>query len=312
MATKTRNRSEAPMAMHSKLLRYMDEVARTGSIRQAAERLNVAASAINRQIIALETRLGRPLFQRLPRGLRLTASGELMIAHIRQTLKEYERTYELLLDLEGLRSGTVTIASMAEPANGLVSTVGLAYRTRYPRVSINVKVGSVEQIVRLVEQGEADLGLGYNLPAEHGLHVIQSIDVRLGAVVANNHPLASSRTVRLSDCMNYPIVAAAPGVTVHRTMRAAFRRVNLNITPAFETNSTGLMKTLVRDGRHITFLSRPDLRREDGDDALKYIPVSGAGIPTQPLSLVQRHNSTLGMAASLFAEQLRLALQKVA
>jgi DNA-binding transcriptional LysR family regulator len=310
MARKARN-SEAPMAIHSKLLRYMDEVARTGSIRQAAERLNVAASAINRQIIALETRLGRPMFQRLPRGLRLTASGELMIAHIRQTLKEYERTYELLLDLEGLRTGTVTIASMTEPANGLVSTVGLAYRKKYPRVSINVKVGLVDQIVRYVEQGEADLGLGYNLPSDHGLHVIQSIDVRLGAVVAKNHPLASQRTVRLSDCADYPIVAAAPGVTIQRTMRAAFRRMSLNITPAFETNSTALMKTLVRDGHHVTFMSRPDLRREEGEDALKYIPISGAGIPTQPLSLVQRHNSTLGVAASLFAEQLSLALQKV-
>jgi DNA-binding transcriptional LysR family regulator len=100
-------------------------------------------------------------------------------------------------------------------------------------------------------------------------------------------------------------------VTIQRTMRAAFRRMNLNITPAFETNSTALMKTLVRDGHHVTFMSRPDLRREEGEDALKYIPIIGAGIPTQPLSLVQRHNSTLGVAASLFAEQLSVALQKV-
>ncbi len=50
--------------LHSRMLRYLDEVARCGSIRQAAERLNVASSAINRQILALEAELGTPIFHR--------------------------------------------------------------------------------------------------------------------------------------------------------------------------------------------------------------------------------------------------------
>ena len=61
--------------LHGRLLRYLDEVARSGSIRKAADRLNVAASAINRQILSLEAELDTPLFERMPGGLRLTASG---------------------------------------------------------------------------------------------------------------------------------------------------------------------------------------------------------------------------------------------
>jgi DNA-binding transcriptional LysR family regulator len=59
------------------LLDTVDEVARTGSIRKAATHLNVAASAISRQILALEAQLGTPLFQRLPKKLILTAAGTL-------------------------------------------------------------------------------------------------------------------------------------------------------------------------------------------------------------------------------------------
>src|SRR6185369_1115218 len=77
--------------LHGRLLNYIDEVARTGSIRKAADRLNVAASAISRQILALETQLGTPIFQRLPRKLILTAAGEVLIGHVRQTLKELSR-----------------------------------------------------------------------------------------------------------------------------------------------------------------------------------------------------------------------------
>ena len=62
---------------HLRILDYVDEVARSGSIRKAAEQLNVTASAVNRRIMDLEEELGAPLFERLPRGVRLTTAGEL-------------------------------------------------------------------------------------------------------------------------------------------------------------------------------------------------------------------------------------------
>ena len=68
---------------HLRLLRYVDEVARVGSIRQAAERLHVAPSAVNRRIQDIEDELGTPIFERLPRGMRLTAAGELFVRYIR-------------------------------------------------------------------------------------------------------------------------------------------------------------------------------------------------------------------------------------
>src|ERR1700720_440436 len=88
--------------LHSRLLTYVDEVARTASIRKAATHLNVAASAISRQILALEIQLGTPLFQRLPKKLVLTAAGEILIGHIRQTLKELTRAQAKIEELKGL------------------------------------------------------------------------------------------------------------------------------------------------------------------------------------------------------------------
>ena len=68
------------MPAFSRFLRYFMTVGRLGSIRRAADELNVSASAIARQILNVEAEIGAPLFERLPSGLRLTAAGEIMMA----------------------------------------------------------------------------------------------------------------------------------------------------------------------------------------------------------------------------------------
>jgi DNA-binding transcriptional LysR family regulator len=76
---------------HLRLLQYVDEVARAGSIRKAAERLNVTASAVNRRIMDLEEELDTELFERRPRGVRLTAAGETYLRYVRAQSADVER-----------------------------------------------------------------------------------------------------------------------------------------------------------------------------------------------------------------------------
>jgi molybdate transport repressor ModE-like protein len=66
--------------LHPKALRYLAAVAQLGSVQAAAREVSISASAIDRHILLLEEDLGLPLFERLPRGMRLTAAGELLLA----------------------------------------------------------------------------------------------------------------------------------------------------------------------------------------------------------------------------------------
>jgi molybdenum-dependent DNA-binding transcriptional regulator ModE len=61
--------------LHPKALRYLAAVAQLGSVQAAAREVSISASAIDRQILMLEEDMGVPLFERLPRGMRLTAAG---------------------------------------------------------------------------------------------------------------------------------------------------------------------------------------------------------------------------------------------
>lgn len=113
---------------HLRFLHYIDEVARSGSIRQAAERLHVAASAVNRRLIDIEDELGAPIFERLPRGMRLTAAGELFIQYIRERGAALDQVRSAIEDLKGLRRGLVRITASQALAPEFL-------RRRYPTSS---------------------------------------------------------------------------------------------------------------------------------------------------------------------------------
>src|SRR4029434_8832403 len=130
-------------ALHANVLRYFLEVARSGSIRKAAQRLFVASSAVNRQILQLEAELGTELFDRLPTGMRLNAAGgimlppratsrhdfrylsarvqtgmrlnaagEFVLRHVRTTLHDFELLRTELDALKGERTGHVSVVAM--------------------------------------------------------------------------------------------------------------------------------------------------------------------------------------------------------
>ncbi len=123
--------------MHAAALRYLEKVARAGSIRQAAERLNVAASAINRQILKLEDEFGVQLFQRLPRGLRLTPAGDLAVRHARATLHDFERLRGQISELKGVKSGVVRIACLDSLLAHVLPEVITAFNRRHPAVTFS-------------------------------------------------------------------------------------------------------------------------------------------------------------------------------
>src|SRR5580693_7973637 len=217
-AATTRLRSRMRPMLHSRLLRYLDEVSRLGSIRKAAVRLNVASSAINRQILALENELGAPIFERMPRRLRLTATGEVLIAHVRDTLKGHLRAEAQIEALKGLARGEVTIATM----NGLAAGPLPRFLSSILDQHLRVRVLPFDQMTNTVLTGEADLALTYNPPNSPGLRIVASHDLAIGAVVSPKHPLTKRRSLRLADCAEFPLAVADSSMTIRPAVDLAF------------------------------------------------------------------------------------------
>ncbi|MFC9437685.1 LysR family transcriptional regulator [Nocardia sp. NPDC057030] len=293
--------------LHSRLLQYIDEVARLGSIRAAGARLHVAPSAINRQILLLEAELDQPLFERLPRGMRPTPAGEALLAHIRRTLQQYRETVADIRDLHALGSGEVVIATMTGLASSVVATAATSFRARHPQVRISIRTMTALEILRAVERSEADLGLGFNVPSSTQIEICWQTNTRLGVVVSPQHPLAHMDTIPLAQCTPYPLIFADRSMVIHGIVAEAFANADLDIEPAFHTNSIETMKRLATSGEAIAFLSEFDVAEELRDGRLAFRKVRDA-FSDNIISLVRRAKHGHGLASFLLAEEIAGAL----
>jgi DNA-binding transcriptional LysR family regulator len=291
--------------LHSRMLRYLDEVARAGSIRKAADRLNVASSAINRQILALEAELGTPIFERLRKRLRLTATGELLIGHVRQTLREHERVRARIEDLRGLRHGRITVATMSGLAGSILPRIISGFCARHSRVQIVVTVLPVADIVTALSNGEVDLGLGFDLPSDPALRTVAGFECKLGAVVGPKHPLAARSSVSLSVCLGYPIILAQSGLTLRDVLDNAFARSTIKVTPVLETNAIELIKRVSALDLGVGFLNIVDVAEERRRSEIAFIPLTDRHIRPQLLKIMYREKGGIDPLANLLAEEIK-------
>src|SRR6056297_1664758 len=123
-------RKETPM----RRIIYFEQVARGGSIRKAAENLNIAESAISRSIAQLEYELDVELFDRASRGMVLTAAGEIYLRYARSALLDKERVKSELDSLKGLQSGQVRISSIEGLIADFVILRIADFRKQYPGI----------------------------------------------------------------------------------------------------------------------------------------------------------------------------------
>src|SRR5215212_4286783 len=158
--------------MHAVVLKYFLEVARCGSIRKAAQSLFVASSAVNRQILRLESELGTELFDRMPTGMRLNAAGERLQQHVRGTLHDFHLMRTELDALKGERKGHVSVAAMDSLLIDFLPAAVEDFSETYPAVRYTVSSYMPSEVPDHVVNGDCDIGICYlgKLPA--GLDVV--------------------------------------------------------------------------------------------------------------------------------------------
>lgn len=297
--------------LHSTLLTQLDEVSRRGSIRGAAEVLNVSASSINRRIIELESRLGVSLFHRHSGGMRVTAAGEVLIAHIRQTLRDYERMNQRLREITGTDGPRVRISAMHGLAAGIIPLILRVFRAENPGIAITVRSQTEIGVERDLATGECDLGLAYSWPNGTGITASEMFPTRLGVVVSGRHPLAGHDFLRLSEIVNWPIALADESVTINHLISEAFAVAGYPLRTAYLSNSIELLKSIARSGDAITFLSRIDVEEDLKDGQLVYVPIHGRDVQSHELRLGRRRDKVPGHEVELAEECIRKVISRI-
>ncbi len=297
--------------MHAAALRYLEEVARAGSIRQAAERLNVAASAVNRQILKLEDEFGVQLFERLPRGLRLTPAGDLAVRHARSTLHDFERLRGEISELKGVKSGVVRIACLDSLLAHVLPEVITAFNRRHPAVTFLVEGGTHGTIVHLVADGDVDFGVTFNLERHPDLFLSADIPMPIMAMMAPDHPLAGRAQVTVDECAAYPMLLQQDTQPIRSQIDTEMQILHKLRRPLVSCNNMSLLKQLVLNGLGIAFYTPIGFLRELKNGTVRSVPVTGQSMSKLRVGLLLHRRRRPGPAAAAMAEAMGVALKQL-
>ena len=297
--------------MHATVLRYFLEVARSGSIRKAAQRLFVASSAVNRQILQLEAELGTELFDRLPTGIRLTAAGEVVLRHVRTTLHDFELLRSELDAQKGERSGHVSIVAMDSLFVDLLPNAVEEFAVEFPAVTFTLIAMSPSEVPAKVAAGEADIGICFVTRAPPGTEIVASAAFPIGVVMATSHPLSGYAQIRYEDCRGYPFVLSHGRWPIYDKLAPAFAEFWDSIEPRVSSNVSPLLKRSVVAGRGIAFFSRLGFTQEIAAGEAVWRPLDDPAINKLRAGIIVGRGRTLPFVERTFLDRLVRKLQEL-
>lgn len=297
---------------HLRILDYVDEVARARSIRRAAEHLNVTASAVNRRIADLEEELGAILFERLPRGVRLTAAGEVFVTYLRKQGGEVERMKSQIEDLKGLRRGTVRLACSQALALDFLPRAIADFRKTHPKVEFDVKVVDHEYAMAALAAFEVDLVMVFRPPFMANFHPLMTLEQRLVAVLPKAHPLARKPKLRLRDCVPFPVALAERSIGGRQLLEEALSRTGLSFNVAIESNSFELLRGMVIHAGLISFQIGIGTMPAGNRLGLVAREIDARDVPPAKLVFGRLRERNLPVATAVFAEHVNRRLEAMA
>ncbi|WP_197028217.1 LysR family transcriptional regulator [Bosea sp. 117] len=290
---------------HQPSLIYFNAVAEYLSVREAARRLNVASSAVTRQVAQLEDALGLSLFQRDGRRLKLSPAGEILYRHARRLTAPLEAAVSELDLLRGLKTGSVRVATVESVGLSFLPELIVAFGKRYPRLNLDVTVASsAEVIARLIDE-RIDIGFGFVTQPPRQIEMAVRRDVRIGAVMRPDHPLAAQERLTLDLCLAHPIAVAKPEISIRDVIEPFLTRTGGRAPPLVEVDSIRMLVELALLGHYVSIMTPIGVQNELKNGTLVFRPLEDFGLPTNRFGLMVRAGGGLHFASAVFYEHAK-------
>ncbi|MHB8273793.1 MAG: LysR family transcriptional regulator, partial [Dermatophilaceae bacterium] len=251
-------------------------VAATGSIGAAAQEHGVSQPAASARMAAMERLMGVALLDRSPRGSVVTATGSLVVDWARDVVHAAAALEAGVAALREERRGRLRLAASTTVAEYLVPGWLVTYRGTRPEVAVSLRAGNSAEVLDLVRQRRADLGLieSPGRLAHLRSHTVATDELVL--VVAARHPWARRRhPVTPAELARTPLVHREAGSGTRDTLLQALEPYGGAPPAALEVSSTTAIKAAVAAGIAPAVLSALAVRAELADGRLRSVPLAG-------------------------------------
>ena len=287
-------------------LRVFRSVCETNSITEAARQLHISQPAASKQLAELESHLGLTLVERRPRGVRLTAAGEVLARHARRLFQE-EAAAETALDaLLGLELGQLSLVASTTIGSYIVPSLFGEIHAAHPNVRLSLEIANAARVEELVLEGQLDLGLSEGRVVSENLQVEVFARDEMVLIAGPGHPLvAESRRGPISAqaLAGRPLLVREPGSGTREVVQEALAEANIRVSAAMTLGSTEAIKNAVAGGLGVAFVSGLTIALERASGRLAVIELADLSIG-RALHLLMLEGKTPSPAALEFSRVL--------
>jgi len=275
-----------------------------GSVRAAADKLNVAPSAVSRQITLLEQELASKLLERDKKGVKATEAGDLVLRFYRESVSSEENCISQLQALRGFQRGHINLAAGEGFVSDLMPPIS-DFNAQYPSLTLSIDVAGSNEVIRQVEEDEAHLGLLFH-PTRHPRIRSQVVSLQpICAIVASDHPLAKNKQpVTLTQLLEYPVALQEARFGVRQLLAMAEFHERIRFQPTITTNSILALKQFVRNTQGFTFLPAFVVAQEISDGHLVAVTIEHEILSQGECHLVTRLGRQLSEGPRLLLQHL--------
>ncbi len=294
--------------IHNNRLRYLAEALRGGTMRAASENLNVAPSSISRAIAQLEDELGVQLIERNQTPLKLTEAGNIAISYYNEFNTQQEAFISQVRDLRGLKGGTVRLAVGEALIGDLLLNVLAQFMAQFPEIKIYMSTGGTAEVVAMVLEDEAHMGMVFQPQADAKIRVRASSDQPLKVIVRPDHPFCQRDTLTLADLDGQRLGLPTSAFRIRQILRTVESEEHVLLAPVLISNSLLALKEFARSGSGITILPVIAVHSEITAGSLRAIPLDHPSLMHSSASVITRLGRHLPLGAVRLLQKIEATM----
>ncbi|TMN21756.1 LysR family transcriptional regulator [Lentibacillus cibarius] len=242
------------------------EVARQLNVTRAAATLHISQPSLSKTIKNLEQELGAPLFYRGAQQLELTDAGEAFLVNAKVLLDAFDNLTAELNDVIDLKKGEIKIGIPPIIGAAFFSTFISRYKENYPSIDLLLTEVGSNKISQGVSEGDLDIGLVCNLPAQQeNLEIIQLLKDPLMLVVHKDHQWAGRSAIDFAEIKHEPLILYRHDFSLHDKIMAVCAEHGFEPKVVCESSQKDFMMEMVGAKLGVTLLPSRICRQIEND-----------------------------------------------
>jgi DNA-binding transcriptional LysR family regulator len=278
-------------------------VVEAGSITHGAERAHLALAAASTRIRNMEEALGVALLSRGRAGVTPTPAGRTLLQHARTILRQAERLHDDLGAYGGGIAGQIRVLSNTNALTEFLPEALSSFLSAHPSVSVDLEERLSDEIVGLIAEGVADLGIVAGTVDAGTLETFPFRRDRFVLVVARDHPLAKRAKIAFEDVLDYDFVGLDRASALQRFLAAKAVRIGRPLRLRVQLRSFDAVCRLVECKVGIGIVPETTARRVAKTMAIAIVPLTDSWAPRE-LTICVRNMKELPLYARRLVEHL--------